>query len=206
VSSAIASRNLIAFNQASPDVRERILAGIEEMAIRIVGRGHLDLSLEAVEAAASLLWDSDPVNHGAFLTASAILLPFLLNSRREPASPLIAAAFPPVYRELQHDSTPNFLSFIFIFVDWDKCKIARRQLVDASLGSDWRVADIALAAARAGDAVRILRHLAREKGGKRAIETIERDLEQIPMPWRQQVRSAIREIDRNESHEAMKPV
>lgn len=172
---------------------------IEEMATDIVGRYRLDISFEAVVAAASLLWDSDSVNHRGFLGASANLLPFLLEARKGPASPLIAAAFPPVYRELQQGGVADFLSFAFIFLDWDRCKVARRQLVDAFVRSDWRPTDIALAAARAGDAERILAAVMQEAEGKRLIGEIERDLEFIPSPWRSQVGTAIREIREKKS-------
>jgi hypothetical protein len=195
VSSAAASRNLIAFNRAPTVVRKNILMAVEEMAGNLIGRYQLDLSLEAVEAAASILWDSEAMNPGARLRASASLLPFLLDARDVPASPLIASAFPPVYWELRRESAPDFLSFVFIFLDWDKCKSARRRLIDAFLRSDWRPTDIALAAARAGDAERILRRVSRGSGGERAIKEIEQGLKLIPTPWRQQVRTAIREID-----------
>jgi hypothetical protein len=56
----------------------------------------------------------------SFVRASTILLPFALGDRREAASPLIAAAFPPVYRELARDNAFDMLSLIFVFLDWDK--------------------------------------------------------------------------------------
>lgn len=198
VSPSIASRNLIALNRAPTDARRRVLLSIEEMGIAIVGRYRLDLSLEAVEAAASLLWDSNAVSHGASLMASSKLLPFLLHARHDPASPLIAAAFPLIYKELQRNSVRDFLSLIITFVEWDKCKVARRRLVNAFLNSDWRATDIALAAARAGDAERILSRISREARGEKAISTIENEIELIPPPWQQQVRSAVLDIGNRE--------
>lgn len=198
VSAAVADRNVMAFNRAPPASRARILRGMESMARALVGRSSLDLSSAGVEAAAALLWDSDPVDHQGFVRGSAILLPFLMNARNEPASPLIAAAFPPVYRELQKERLPDFLGFVFIFLDWDRCKIARRNLAEAFAGSRWRPADIALAAARAGDAEKILKRIARGDGGTAAIKSIRRDIDTIPTPWRKNVQSALRAAEKGD--------
>ncbi|RWG58488.1 MAG: hypothetical protein EOQ64_07875 [Mesorhizobium sp.] len=109
------------------------------------------------------------------------------------ASPIVAAVFPSVYRELQQDSIPDFLSIVFLFMDWDRCKIARRDLAETLLSSKWRPRDIALAAARAGDPERILRNVARRPGGQAAIASMEKELGSIADPWRAQVRKAIKD-------------
>lgn len=194
VPSATASRNLEAFARSPPAVRRSLLTGIEEMANAIVGRHRLDLSTEATEIAAILLWDSETVNRNAFVRASAILLPFVLGERTEAASPLIAAAFPPIYRELAKDSTFDFLSYIFVFIEWDKCKSARRRLIDGFVHSDWRVADIAIAAVRAGDPVRILGRVANERGGEKILLGLLRDLKNLPGNVRKPIRAALKQL------------
>lgn len=188
----IVAANLSVFNRASPVVRQRIMSAIEELAKAIVARGRIDYPEQAASDAASLLWDSAVLDRQALVRSSAALLPFLLRSLREPASPLIAAAFPSVYQELKKaGETPDFFGF-FLFVDWDKCKIVRRELVDAFMRSNWQATDIALAAARAGDPVRILRRIAKQNDGMRVIAAIERGLASIPDPWRGQVQEALR--------------
>ena len=194
VSPAAASRNLAAFGRAPAAARQSLLAGIEEMATAITGRHRLDIGTDAAEAAARLLWDSESVTANGFIHAAAILLPFALNDRREPASPLIAAAFPPVYRELAKDSAFDFLSYVFVFLDWDKCKSARRRLIDAFVHSEWRISDIATAAVRAGDPVRILGRIARERGGETVLRDLIVNLKQVPNEVRKPVRAALKEL------------
>lgn len=193
VSGELVAANLAAFNRAEPVVRQRIMIAIEDMAKAIVARGRIDFPESAAIDAACLLSDSAALNKHAFVRASATLMPFLFQSLREPASPLIAVAFPPVYQELKkEDDVPDFLKF-FGFIDWDKCKTARRELVDALMKSNWRATDIALAAARAGDTGRILRRIAEEDDGLRVIKEIKRNLSAIPHPWRAQVYAALRD-------------
>ena len=194
VSPGAASRNLAAFGRAPAAARGSLLAGIEEMAGAITGRQQLDLSIEATEAAAKLLWESRSVTAHGFVRASAILLPFALGERREAGSPLIAAAFPPVYWELARDSSFDLLSYIFVFLDWDKCKSARRRLIDAFVHSDWRISDIATAAVRAGDPVRILGRIARERGGEKVLRDLIADLKQVPDEARKPVQAALKEL------------
>lgn len=192
VPGGIAAANLTAFNRSRSDARRKVVGAVEELARILVARGRIDYGEQGSAEAANLLWDAASKNQRAFVTASSLLLPFLLRARGEPAGPLIAATFPPVYHELRKaDDAPDFLRF-FLFVDWDKCKVARRDLVDAFMRSKWRATDVALAAARAGDAARILRRISRQNGGDRIIENIERDLNSIPDPWRKDVRYALR--------------
>jgi hypothetical protein len=193
----LASSNLVLFDKSQPGVRNKFLKNPMALADTVVGRGALDLSYEGGEAVGRLLWDSDPVDHNGFRLASAKLLSFLTNAKAEAASPIIAAAFPSVYRELQKESMPDFLSYMFLFVAWDRCKVARRELVRAFLSSSWRPRDIALAAARAGDADRIIRNIANQDRGSLAIASIEREADSIPDPWKHQVKKAIKDIRKN---------
>lgn len=193
----LASRNLVLFDRSSPIVRNRFLKEPQALADTIVGRHFFDLTQEGSEAAARLLWDSDSVDHRGFLRGAAALLPFVMRDRGRSASAIISAAFPPVYQGLQRDRLPDFLSYVFPFFDWDRCRVARHELADRYLRSEWRPADVALAAARAGDAGRILRQIAK-RGGKDAIATIEKQLDAVPEPWRHQVRNAIRDAEAND--------
>ncbi|WBH16491.1 GAP1-N1 domain-containing protein [Sphingomonas radiodurans] len=190
----LASRNLALFDSCGPVTRAGFLRHPEVLAETIMARHVVDLSYNAAEAAGRLLWDSEMVNKRGYVRASAALLHFLMQQRGVSASPLIAAAFPSVYRELQKDSIPDFLAFVFIFLDWDRCKIARGDLAEAFLSSQWRARDIALAAARTGDAERILHNIARRQGGAAALSSMQRELEMIPDAWRSQVRKTIKDV------------
>lgn len=192
----LASRNVILFDKSTPAVRSRFLHEPEGLVAAITARPALDLTYEGAEAAAHLLWDSETVDHRGFIRAAATLLPFAMRERHKPASALIAVAFPPVYRELQKERLSDFLGFVFPFIDWDRCKSARRELAEAFFRSDWLGTDIALAAARAGDPERILKRIARRDNGAK-LAVIEREVDRIPTPWRQQVRRAIKEIMKN---------
>ncbi|WP_333723700.1 hypothetical protein [Agrobacterium tumefaciens] len=189
----IAAANIKIFNSAPEDTRVRFLKNVEDLGRALTARGTIDYGYDGSEAAAALLWDASRVNPAGFVKASSSLLPFVMKSVREPAGPLIAAAFPPVYHELKKaDEAPDFLRF-FLFVDWDKCKVARHDLVDQFLVSDWRGTDIALAASRAGDAVRILRRIDK-LGGSAVIETVAENISTLPEPWRSDIAQAIKSI------------
>ncbi|NTE89424.1 hypothetical protein G6L72_22930 [Agrobacterium rubi] len=189
----IAAANIEIFNCTPPDTRIRFLKSVEEFCRALTARGTIDYGNDGSEHAAAILWDAAIVNPAGFVKASSLLLPFLMKSVDEPAGPLIAAAFPPVYQELKKaDEAPDFLRF-FLFVDWDKCKVARRDLVDQFLISNWRGTDIALAASRAGDVARILRRI-KKMGGSTEIMQVEESLTSIPEPWRSDIAQAIKNI------------
>lgn len=194
VSPAAVSRNLVTFSRLPELTRKSILTGVEEMAEALTSRHKLDICTEAAEAAAKLLWESGFVTPNGLVRASSILLPFALDEMREVASPLIAAAFPPVYRELAKESESDLLSLIFVFLDWDKCKSARRRLINAFAHSEWRMSDIAITAVRAGDPVRIFGRIAREHGGEQVLLDLAADLKQVPEELREPIRSALNEL------------
>ena len=191
VPAALASRNLVLFDSSAPETRSAFLRDPEVLAEAITARHILDISYQAAEAAGRILWDSAKVNNRGYILASAALLRFVMHERGMSASPIVAAVFPSVYRELQQNSIPDFLTIVFPFMDWDRCKIARRDLAEAFLSSKWLPRDIALAAARAGDPERILRNVARRPGGQAAIASMEKELGSIADPYRAQVRKAI---------------
>lgn len=193
VPASIASRNIVAFDKAPSDARVRILGAVEDLAHVLQERHVLDINAEAVEACATLLWDAGAVAPEALLSASVGLLPFLLRARSNPASPLIAAVFPSVYWKLRKGSEVPDILKLFVFIDWDRCKVARHELVDAFLASDWRPSDLALAGARAGDLPRILSRLIGYEDGEHYLKLIERDVDLVPLPWRAEVGMAIRD-------------
>ncbi|MHA3774964.1 GAP1-N1 domain-containing protein [Verrucomicrobiota bacterium sgz303538] len=192
MSASVINRNVVAFNTASKPARKRILAAIEELAEGLAVRFPLDLDEAAASACAALLWDAQSVNFTGLLRGAGRLLPTLFRSRQEPVSTIVAATFPLIYRELaKEDDGPDFLKFV-PFIDWDRCKAARRQLVEAFLSSDaWRPGDLALTACRASDVGEILRRAARSKRGEAYIARIAADLGMLPDPCRKQVKHTI---------------
>jgi hypothetical protein len=194
VDGCLASRNVIAFSQTSEVGRRAICSSIEDVAIAIRARGKVDLSDDACLAVAKLFLAADSINPRSALRASLLLMPFLLQARQSPVSSIIAVAFPVVYRELRKGSDFADLLRLFLFVDWDRCKVARRELVDAFQHSTWPSTDLALAAARADDAVRILHLLSATEQGKQFIRKIARDIDSIPAPWRSRVSQALSEV------------
>jgi hypothetical protein len=198
ISAEAVARNIEALNQCKSDARKRLFEAIEEMVIQLTERYLFDLTHEAADAAAALLWESRLFNHRGLIKAAADFLPFLLEQPKQSASPLIAAIFPVVYGELAKENPPDLIWAVFSFVDWDKCKIARRRLIESFMRSNWRVADIALAAARASDTRRILGLIARERGGPRILQSLSLELESLPAECRRSVAYALAELsDKN---------
>jgi hypothetical protein len=81
-----------------------------------------------------------------------------MGKRDLPVSALISAAFPVVYFELLRSTgeedfkrLPALLALpLSIFIDWDRAKSARHELVDAYLYSSWPPADLLLTSITAG--------------------------------------------------------
>lgn len=194
-STAIVNRNLIALEAVAPVARKRLLAEPELLANAIMARRTLDISYQAAEAASRLLWDSASVNKWGYVRAAARLLPYVMEQKGPSASALLVAVFPPVYRELQQERLPDFLSFVFMFLDWDRCKIARKALAEAALHSKWRPRDVAFAAARAGDVERILSTIAKRGGGQSFLTSVRHEIASIPEPSKKQVLRALKEIE-----------
>lgn len=195
VPATVASRNLKAFNMAPPAARGRIMAAVDDVARALEGRYGIDIDGAAINAAAELLTDANHFAWPAALAASGRILPLLMRSKRDPVSPLVAAAFPAVYREFgrAHD-VPDILKFI-PFVDWDRCKSARYELVAAFLASPkWAPGDLALTSCRCGDIGKIFRRVAESHGGSAYLNRVLGELEQLPAKCRNDVEKAISDI------------
>lgn len=192
------SRNLIAFDSASDDVRTRALQAIDDIASSLAQHYVLNLDLLASLACARLFSDAKTIDWRAHLSASAHLLPALLRSGHSPVSAIVTATFPAVYRELaKEDEVPDLLRFIPFF-DWDRCKSARRELVDTFLRSRvWSPADFALAGLYSDDLPRFLRRMAKADDGGRYIARIEGDLHSLPDRAEAEVGQAISNLYRD---------
>lgn len=197
------SRNLVFFCNDASGGRARLVRNPDLLAGAIVERGRVDFSYDAAQSAADVLWEGAQAKRKQVDRAYAHLLAFLLPERGKAASALVAAAFPIVYEELKHSDSSDLLSLMFPFINWKSSfeflewtpsKSARVELSEAFERSDWLATDVALAAARAGDATRILKQIFGRKNGHRALWAIKDEINNIPSPWRQDVQAALKII------------
>ena len=175
----VASRNLIAFDLAPSNARLRFVGAIDEVARALCGRRYVDLTEEAYDACAQLMFDAEKTSVAALIKAASWLMPSLLRARHQPVSRLIAALFPVIYQELAKTDDVSDLLKVFSFFDWDRCKAARRELVDAFMASSWHAGDLALTACRCADVDRILKRVAESYGGHGYLIQIENDLSRL---------------------------
>ncbi|WP_219847062.1 hypothetical protein [Burkholderia multivorans] len=194
VRASIASRNLLVFNNAPQSARLRVISSIEDVAQLLCNRRVFDLDESAGYACAQLLLDAETVVPHAALSAAGSLLPMLMWQRKAPVSPMIVAAFPIIYRELaKRDDVPDLLRFV-PFLDWDRCKAARKELVSAFMSSSWSPGHLAFTACRCSDIARILRRTAKASGGEAYLGRIASDLARVPDDCRKSVEETIASI------------
>ncbi|WP_024658860.1 hypothetical protein N027_06620 [Pseudomonas syringae USA007] len=190
----VASRNLLIFESAPPAVRHRMVEAVTEIARLLQQRERIDLTAAAYNACAGLLMGAERQHHSAVIEAAGRLVPSLLRARHQPVSPLIVALFPTLYRELSKaDDVPELLKFI-PFMDWDRCKAARNELVDAFTSSAWPPGDLALIAYRCRDVSRILKQVTKSHDGSRYLVKIGKDLGRLEGEGLRVVRRVIAEI------------
>jgi hypothetical protein len=191
ISASIASRNMVAFRKAQNPARARVVLSIADVAQIIRDRRAFDLDAIAADACAQLLFEAEKAAPRAALSAADYLLPMLLQQRKVPVSLMIAAVFPMVYRELaKKDNVPKFMSFL----DWDRCKTARQELVYAFMSSSWAPGHLALIACRCSEIKKILRRVAKSYGGEAYLSRMASDLALLPEGCRESVEKMIASI------------
>jgi hypothetical protein len=197
---AVASRNLVVFEKAPSAARARIVEAVDEIARALHGRHVIDLDETASDACARLMFDAENTSRKTLIDAAGWVMPSLLLARRQPVSLMIAALFPMIYRELaKADAVPDLLKFV-PFLDWDRCKTARRELVSAFISSSWKAGDLALTACRCGDVAKILKRVANSYGGEDYLVRMENDLDRLNDGERRLVMSTIAEIRSDTSY------
>jgi hypothetical protein len=100
-----------------------------------------------------------------------------------PVSAVIGAAFPVAYAELLRSTgeedfrrLPALLALpLSFFLDWDRAKHARHELVDAYLHSSWPPADLLLTSIASGIQSRTIDRLGETHRGLDYIAAIDRD-------------------------------
>tara|TARA_R110000868_G_scaffold104536_2_gene287877 strand:+ start:5145 stop:7772 length:2628 start_codon:yes stop_codon:yes gene_type:complete len=200
IDAEIASRNLVALENAPSSARMRIVGVVDVIARTLQGRHSLDLSEPAFISCARLMFDAENTSGKALLDAAGLLIPFLLRARRKQVSLMIAALFPMIYREMaKAENVPDLLKFI-PFYDWDPCRTARREIVDAFLSSSWNPGDLALTGLRCGDVSKFLKEVVKSHRGEKYIARIENDLVRLDEDDRRLVKRTINTILSNKSH------
>jgi hypothetical protein len=112
---------------------------------------------------------------------------------------MVAAVFPPIHREYaKADDVADLFKFI-PFLDWDRCKAARHELVDAFMSSSWPPRDLALTACRTNEVTKILRQVAKRQNGETYIKQIASDVGKLPRRCRKAVEDAISQVRSNHS-------
>lgn len=199
VDATTASRNMLALRQANQSARLRIVLSIADVAQVLKNRREFDLDERAVDACAAFMFDAEKVNPKAHLVAAGYLLPTLLRLRNRPVSMMIVATFAPIYRELaKADEVPEFFKFL-PFMDWDRSKAARHELVDAFMSSSWPPHHLALAACRSNETVRIIRRIAKQRGGDTYIKRLTTEVDKLPEVCKKAIKSAISQVRSNPS-------
>ncbi len=105
----------------------------------------------------------------------------------------VFAAATPVGRAAATE-VPDLLRFMS-FLDWDKCKAARRELVDVFLTSpSWAPEDFALTAYQCMDMDRIFNRMREANGGERYLDLVEANVPKLETTFRDAVVAALHRV------------
>jgi hypothetical protein len=126
-----------------------------------------------------------------------------MGKRDLPVSALISAAFPAVYFELLRSTgeedfkrLPALLALpLSIFIDWDRAKSARHELVDAYLYSSWPPADLLLTSIAAGIQGETLHRLVGTYRGRDYLAAIDRDSHRLDPAQFDQIQNCLKRLN-----------
>ena len=188
------SRTLVAFDRVSPAARTLLEAHVALIVQLVASRRTFDLTTNGAIALARLIEAAAQLNRRTHVEICSTILPFAMAARRKPASQIIIAAFPTAYEELRKDRENFGLINLFSFLDWDKCKMARKDLVLAFTTSKWPPVDLAITALRARELNKILKRLLKEPGGPNYLARVEEGARRLEEAVRKPVLKAIKEV------------
>ena len=189
------SRALVALDRADPAVERRIMEPHVPFIVHLVAsRGVFDLSVDGAVAISRLLETAARSERRTYAELCSTILRFAMGTRRQAASRIVIAAFPTVYEELRNDRAGFRLIDFFGLLDWDRCKIARKDLVRSFMKSEWPPIDLAVTALRACELKRILRRLLKEPGGVGYLFQIEEGVQRLEGRIRKPILDTIREV------------
>ena len=189
------SRTLVALDRADPAVVRRIVEPHVPLIVQLVAsRAVFDFSVDGAAAISRFLETAARSEGRTYVELCSTILPFAMGTRREAASRIVVAAFPTVYEELRKDRVDFRLIDFFGLFEWDKCKIARKDLVRSFMRSEWPPVDLAVTALRACELRRILRRLLKEPGGVSYLAQIEEGVQRLERRIRRPILDTIREV------------
>ena len=186
---------LAVFEQLSLVTGDIMMGQVKHIVELVSRRREFDLSAEGSAALARLI-EKNGLDRRTHVEICSTVLPYAMSAKRRPASQIIVVAFPVVYDELRSGRSSFWLGDLFDFLDWDRCKVARKALVRAFKESSWPPVDLGIAAYRAGDLKRILKQLQRTPKGSRYLDRIEGGAKGIEDKSSESILRAIREIRR----------
>ncbi|WP_407714693.1 hypothetical protein ACJJWD_00030 [Comamonas testosteroni] len=191
--SSLIRRNLLAFEKTEASVQSLILNSLAMLTRALEDRRSLDLDEAAAQACANLFWRAAQQKSPELLPAAAQMVRLLLRSEGWPVSAIVPATFPVVYGELAaRDDAPVMLNFISFF-DWDKCRVARTELIDAFKFSVWNIADLALTICLCPHEDRFLQRVVNGYRGNEFLKRFESSLEHLPQACRERLEIAVHE-------------
>ena len=192
------SRTLVAFDRVAPAVRALLEAHVSFIVQLIANRRAFDLTVDGAMAIATLIETAARMSRHTYVKICSTILPFAMAARQKPASPIIIATFPAIYDGMRRKSDNVGLRKLFMFVESDKCKIARKHLVRTFMKSKWPPIDLVITAFRARELNKILRQIIKEPGGRIYLAKIEDDAQELQKMIRKPVLRAIKKL-RNSS-------
>ena len=194
------SRALIAFDRVAPTVRTLIEAHVNLIVQLVASRRDFDLTKSGAMAIARFIQTTAQLDYHTHVKICSTIFPFAVNARQKPASPIIIATFPTIYEGLRKSSDNRRLkkSFRlmepFILTDWDKCKIARKNLVRAFVTSKWPPIDLAVTAFHSRELSKILKRLLKEPRGSTYLAKVEKGARRLEKVIREPILKAIKEV------------
>lgn len=196
--------NLVLLSRGSERIRHAASAAIEDLCDRLIHRYRENLGEAGYRAWAALLTEAGHISPAAQLRASLPTLSFAMAKRDLPVSDVIRAAFPPVYFELLRSTGEDdfkrlpalLLLPLSIFIDWDRAKSARHEIVDAYLYSSWPPADLVVTSIAAGIEEETLRRLRDSHRGRDYLRDIDRDSHRLEPAQFARVQDCLRRVCR----------
>jgi hypothetical protein len=200
--------NLEALSAVTPSVRDKVVARVDELTERLISHGTDGFTEATYGRWATLIEAASSVSPPAYLNATIAALSFALKHPRLPLSSLVIISFPPVYKRLLAPSgekdfefLPTLLLLPFsFFMDWDRAKTARQELVETFLKSSWPPANLILAARGVGIEQKVLRRLSKLREGNRYITRIWDDSGRLNNDLQRTVRKSINEFSENPNY------
>ena len=193
------SRTLVAFDRVTPAVRTLIEAHVGLVVQLIASRRDFDLTADGATALARLIETAAQLDRHTYVKICSTILPFAVAARQKPASPIIIAAFPTIYDGLRKDREKFGLKNFISFVDWDKCRIARKDLIRAFMTSKWPPVDLAIIAFRACELSKFLKRLLKEPDGPSYLAKVEKGAKRLEEVIRKPILKAIKEVRNSRS-------